>query len=621
MKLLRKGMACVLTLSTIFSSCLSQVVFAAPEDGNIPWKADVALDSHASYSQLEKNHTYFTGKEWTGEDGTSNLVQVNREEAHSTETIPYQSVEVARQSAIDFTPEKSKYYQLLTGDAKEWKLAVYKSEKEAKEKGIDGSFYKDPFNEPPYEGNNKVGVWPNAYYGGFKSVTLPQSWQCQGFDFPIYINVHYPFPGVYGNAGTGGDLDKANVPYAPTETNPVGYYRYYFDVDQDWMAENRKVFISFQGVESAMYLYVNGHEVGYSEDSYDPQDFDITPFLNQDGKRNLLAVKVLRWCDGSFLEDQDFLRLGGIFRDVYVYSTPSTYLEDYKVETDLVDDYTNCELKVNVDLKNMSKDATDGNLAVDLKLFDPNGNEVYTNNEPLRANFNGTGSGQKSTVTLNRKLMNPHLWTDEDPYLYTMVMTLYNSNTGSYYESISQQLGIREIEFTPTVTQNDNESPYHNVTEHYDSVKLNGKTFKFRGTDRHDVGLENGRYVSHELYEKDITLMKQFNVNAIRTSHYPNDKYMYYLCDKYGIFVMAECNIECHGCDEQVFNRDTHYFDESMKDRLTTHMENEKNRTSILMWSFGNESNDSSHTKTIQYGINEIMKPIDHLLYFTHLHF
>ena len=287
--------------------------------------------------------------------------------------------------------------------------------------------------------------------------------------------MEYPWPGRYGNAGSNGWGGSANIPYAPTVTNPTGYYRYYFDVDSAWMASNRKVFISFQGVESAMYLYVNGHEVGYSEDSFDPAEFDITPFLNADGKRNLLAVKVLRWCDGSFLEDQDFLRLSGIFRDVYVYSTPSTYLEDYKVETDLVDNYTNCELKVDVDLKNMSTQATGDNLAVDLKLFDASGNEVYTNDEPLRANFNGTASGSKATMTLKRKLMNPRLWSDETPYLYTMVMTLYNSQTGAYYESISQQLGIREIEFTPTVIGWDGETPYRNITEKYDSVRLNGK--------------------------------------------------------------------------------------------------------------------------------------------------
>lgn len=577
-----------------------------------PWNTSVALDCGSAYSKVATGQKYFSGEEWKGTNENYNIVQVNREEAHSSETIPYHSVEVARKSAVNFTPEKSEYYKLLTGDGNDWRLAVYKNMDEATNAGVNDNFYKRNYSEPAYAGSNTVGTSDTAYYGGFKTVTLPASWQTQGFDFPIYVNMEYPWPGRYGNAGTNGWGTNANIPYAPTVTNPVGYYRYYFNVDESWMESNRKVFISFQGVESAMYLYVNGHEVGYSEDSFDPADFDITPYLNEDGKDNLLAVKVVRWCEGSFLEDQDYLRLAGIFRDVYVYSTPSTYLEDYKVETDLVDNYTNCELKVDVDLKNMSNVSTGNNLAVDLKLFDADGNEVYTINEPLRANFAGAGVGEKSTVTLTKKLNNPKLWSDEEPYLYTMVLTLYNSDSGAYYESISQQLGIREIEFTKTVTADDGTTPYRNVTENYESVKLNGKTFKFRGTNRHDVDPNKGRYVSHELYEKDLQLMKQYNINAIRTSHYPNDKYMYYLCDKYGIFVMAECNIESHGAQDDVMDNAEHLFEVSIVDRVTTHMNTEKNRTSILSWSFGNESGDSQKTRLIQKVINEVMKSIDH---------
>ncbi|MCR5792885.1 MAG: hypothetical protein K6G65_06930, partial [Lachnospiraceae bacterium] len=555
----KRGIACTVALTTVLSTCSPQVAFAAPEQTAKTWTPGVELDCRESYSKWSKETSYFTGDEWKGTGDNVNIVKVNREQAHSTETIPYDSVEHAIAGAKDYRPDLSKYYQLITGEGKDWQLAVYKNETEAVNAGVDGDFYKTDYNmeaAPKYAGNNKVGTSETAYYGGFKKVTLPASWQTQGFDFPIYTNITYPWPNAYGNAAY-------QLPLAPTVTNPIGYYRYTFDVDADWMKANRKVFISFQGVESAMYLYVNGHEVGYSEDSFDPADFDITPFLNEDGKDNLIAVKVVRWSEGSYLEDQDFTRMAGIFRDVYVYSTPSTYLEDYKVETDLVDDYKNCELSLDVDMKNMSKETAGADLAVDVKLFDADGNEVFTNGNALQGSFSDVAKGKKSTASLEMKLDNPHLWTDEDPYLYTMVTTLFNSKSGAYYESISQQLGIREIEFTPTEVDEN----YNKTTKHYETVKLNGKPFKFRGTDRHDMDPETGRYVSHELYEKDITLMKQFNVNAIRTSHYPDDKYMYYLCDKYGIFVLAECNIECHGDNNGVMDNANYPFWTSIEDR------------------------------------------------------
>ena len=189
MKLKKKGLSIILTLSMVCSMTPFQpgkVVLAAE-----PWQDGVNIDSAASRSNLERGRTYFSGDEWKGTDQNYNIVQVNREEAHSSETLPYQSVEVARQSAVDFTPEKSQYYKLLTGEGKDWRLAVYKNVDEAKNAGVDGGFYKDGYNEPGYNGNNKVGTAQNANYGGFKTVTLPASWQLQGFDFPIYWNLSF----------------------------------------------------------------------------------------------------------------------------------------------------------------------------------------------------------------------------------------------------------------------------------------------------------------------------------------------------------------------------------------------------------------------------------------------
>lgn len=201
------------------------------------------------------------------------MFQVNREEAHSSEMIPYDSVEKAIEGAVDCSPELSGYYKRITGEGEAWQLAVYKNMDEAN--AAAGDFYKvgyDMAAAPKYEGEGTVGSASTAYYGGFREVTLPASWQTQGFDFPIYSNISIPWNGVYGNARVDGNF------LAPTVTNPVGLYRYELDVDPEWVAENRKVFISFQGVESAMYLYVNGSEVGYTEDSFDAHDFDITPF-------------------------------------------------------------------------------------------------------------------------------------------------------------------------------------------------------------------------------------------------------------------------------------------------------------------------------------------------------
>lgn len=595
---------CVCVMSAAFLPAAT--VGAASSD---PWDYDRDWAGIPWNSMLQTGKTYFTGNEWTGKNALdisfnmvsqADIYQVNRLPAHSSEMIPYDSVEKAVEGAVNYTPEISSYYKLLTGEGKDWQLAVYKNMKEAENAGVLNDFYKTDYDmnsAPAYSGSNTVGTYNTAYYGGFKNVTLPASWQTQGFDFPIYSNVSIPWGGVYGNSST-------TVPLAPTATNPVGFYRYNFDVDADWMDSNRKVFISFQGVESAMYLYVNGHEVGYSEDSFDAQEFDITPFLNEDGQDNLLAVKVVRWCDGSFIEDQDFLRLAGIFRDVYIYSTPSVYLQDYKVETDLDENFENATLSLDVSLMNSTSSVTNNrNFALDVKLFDAEGVNILEGS-PLRGGFDAVRSGNTAKLELSRFIESPHLWSDEDPYLYTLVLTLYNTSTGAYYESVSQQLGFREITFTKTTVDGN----YNNITENYENVLINGKPFMFRGTNRHDNDPMTGRYVSKELYQKDITLMKQNNINAIRTSHYPNDKYMYYLCDKYGIYVMAECNVESHGIDSDDMGRN---LEAAIADRLTSHMNIEKNRTSVVMWSFGNESGSTDQTKVIQKSINNVMKPID----------
>ena len=612
MKWKKRAVSAVLTAAMAASMAVPTAGTAAAAAGD-PWKEDAAWPALTALSELEPGQTYFTGNEWTGDLNSqdiagntvnqSDIYEVNREPLRSADAIPYDSVEAARQGAVDYKPELSGYYQLLTGegDDQKWDLTVYRSPAEADADGISDEFYKVDYDTSlnPYTGNDQVATKDTANYAcGWKSVTLPASWQTQGFDFPIFINITYPWPGHYGNAND-------PVPAAPKVFNPVGFYRRSFDVDPSWMEDGKKVYISFQGVESCMYLYVNGHEVGYAEDSFDAKDFDITPFLNADGQDNVLAVKVIRWCDGSYMEDQDYLRLAGIFRDVYLYAAPAVRIRDYKVETDLDESYENADLSLDLYISNESDEAADS-YGVDVKLFDAEGKDVLADN-PLRGDAPEVASMEEGTLSLNRLIENPHLWSDEDPYLYTLVVSLYEKDSGRYFHSLSQQLGFREIEFTMTEV-NEN---LDKTTTSYQTVTINGQPLKLWGVNRHDVNPDAGRYVTRELYEKDIELMKQFNVNAIRTSHYPNDRYMYYLCDKYGIYVLAEANNESHALGWDDDTSLGNYFEDTIFDRIAANVNAQKNRTSVVMWSMGNETAGSGPKKVYRRAIQEVIRPLD----------
>ena len=612
--------------STLLAGMLLPVLPAIPaaaageED---PWDDSADWPSMTSISRLEPGQDYFTYKEWTGDKDSTDIngdpvrqadvVGVNREPAHASETLPYDSVEHALKGAVDYDLEQSPYYQLLTGPDQEWDLTVYKNVDLATQDGVTDHFYKTDFEEnsttKPYTGTGDVEPYETANYGcGWKSVQLPASWQTQGFDFPIYSNIDIPWK-AYGNA-TGSDTSL--VPAAPLVTNPVGFYRRTFDVDPDWLKDGKKVYISFKGVESAMYLYVNGHEVGYTENSFDAHDFDITPFLNEDGKDNLLAVRVHRWCDGSWLEDQDYLRLGGIFRDVVLYATPAVHIRDYKVETDLDDTFTDADLKLQLNISNMSSEQVDS-FGVDVKLFDAAGNNIVAA-DPIRGDVPATPSGEESVLDLTRHITAPHLWSDEDPYLYTLVISLYDKDSGKHFESIAQQLGFREITFTMTEVDED----YNKITTHYEPITINGQPLLLKGANRHDMSPDTGRYVSHELYETDLKMMKQSNINAVRTSHYPDDNYFYYLCDKYGLYVMAEANMESHSLEGNVNDTENSPSDVMARelepayiDRITANMHARKNRSCVIIWSLGNECGITPKTKMLQRSIQDVVRPLD----------
>ena len=528
----------------------------------------------------------FTGNEWTGKllpdvDGNgirqTEIFSANSMGYHSSETLIYQSVQDAVLGAVNYDYSRSKNYQLLTGEEKTWQLAVYKNLDKAEDAGVYGEFHKpdyDMASAPKYTGDHTVGTEKKAYYGGFKDVTLPASWQTQGFDFPIYSNTIYPWQYF--------DENKAEIPEAPTAFNPVGFYRTSFTVDERWLEADRSVYIAFGGVESCYYVWVNGYQVGYAESSYDLTEFDLTPYLNKDGSENILAVMVMRWCDGSYFENQDMFRLAGIFRDVWLYSAPCVQMYDYTVTTDLDKTYTDATLAISVDLLNKTTGEIPADFLVDVALLDHTGKNLFAD-DPLTASMSeALASGETAVLDMSRQVKSPHLWSDEDPYLYTLVISLYGTD-GAYYGSMSQQLGFRELEFTPTVGDRPNDS--------YGDVLLNGKKILLKGVNRHDIDGATGKYVSHELYQKDVEIMKQLNINALRTSHYPNDKYMYYLCDRYGILVMSEANIESHWGISAEENET--YFREMLKDRMLSMVELEKNRTSVLIWSLGNEVHGS----------------------------
>lgn len=592
----RKVMAFSLAASMIAGQAVSAAPAAeAASESALQTQADSKSNTNASYTdpwtktavpnQVAKvtsdvDKTKFTHKEWTGEtytdvDGNqvkaADVYGINTEQASTfaTTNVVYDSVEKAIKGAKDYDKAASKYVQFLTGkDQADWSLVVLQNQALAQ-----GDAYKD-FYKTDYKAT--TNDWKT-------NLQLPCSWTRQGFDFSIYTNVTMPWQSKYDS--------NVSAPNAPANYNPVGLYRKTFKVTDDMKAANGRVYLSFQGVESSYYVYVNGKEVGYSEDSYSPHSFDITDYLTTDGSDNLLAVEVHKFCDGTWMEDQDMYYDGGIFRDVYLYSAPLVHIQDYKVETDLDENYENATMKLNVTVANASKATAEG-YKVDVRLYDQDG-KMFVNDMTMDLDTvpaaDGDTDGSVSTAG-SKLVLSPELWSAETPNLYTMVLSLYDSKTGTYMGSVSQQLGFREIEFTKSeVDTNGNRIT---TDSEYKPITINGKQLLLKGTNRHDTDPEYGKYVPHETQEEDIKLMKQYNLNALRTSHYSNDEYLYYLCDKYGIYVMGETNLESHALMNQGEKQVN--FKNLAMDRTVTAFNRLKNRTSIVMWSTGNENYYSS---------------------------
>lgn len=435
----------------------------------------------------------------------TNILHVNTLDKHCY-FIPF-----AKQQDPFGNRESSERFELLNG---EWKFRYYNSI-------ID---MQDDFTSQVFE----------------NTIPVPSNWQLFGYDRPQYTNVCYPIP--------------FDPPFVPDD-DPVGVYQREYTYTNDGMDK----ILTFEGVDSCIYLYINGEFVGYSQVSHSTSEFDITPFLNEGS--NIITAAVLKWCDGTYLEDQDKFRLSGIFRDVYILSRPKVRLTNYVIKTHLLNDES-------AELSFLPQGC-----AVTAKLTDANGETV--------AEFSAD-DGEQVSISVTR----PNLWSAEEPYLYDLIITAGD-------ECIGEKVGFRNISVDNGV------------------VKINGKAVKFKGVNRHDSYPDTGYYASVEQMTNDLILMKKHNINAVRTSHYPNSPIFYQLCDKFGFYVIDEADLESHGCVEVYYDYKWDYsdysgiamlasderFTKAITDRAELLIKRDINRPCVVFWSLGNESGYGSNMR------------------------
>ncbi|MCM3628263.1 DUF4981 domain-containing protein [Paenibacillus glycanilyticus] len=461
------------------------------------------------------------------------IFELNRMKAHAT-LIPYDSVE----EAIVNNRQTSRSYMSLNGV---WKFAFA----ESPSKRI-WNFYEDSFD-----------------HAAWNDITVPGHWQLQGYDYPQYTNVRYPWET---------SEPELAPPFAPTLYNPVGSYFRTFTVPENW--QEQPVFISFQGVESAFYVWVNGELAGYSEDTFTPAEFDLTPYLREG--ENKFAVEVYRWCDASWLEDQDFWRLSGIFRDVYLYTVPKAHVYDFFVTTELDEMYKDAELKVHATLMNY-READLGAVTLEAQLYDANERAVFE--EPMSVTATLASDNAEAQVAISALVESPLKWSAEEPHLYMLVISLKDEN-GELLETISTQTGFRKFEIKDGF------------------MLINGQRIVFKGVNRHEFCSDGGRVMKMEDMITDIKLMKAHNINAVRTAHYPNNPLWYELCNVYGLYVIDETNLESHGTwsggQTELLPKTvpgSHpEWTNNVIDRANSMMQRDKNHPSILIWSLGNEA-------------------------------
>lgn len=483
------------------------------------------------------------------QDGTEwdnpKIFSVNREKSHTT-AIPMSSAGDVTKNDITLSP----YYQSLDG---KWKFMWVKQPSMASK-----NFCSKDFND-----------------SNWTDIDVPASWQIFGlhnnknWDKPLYCNVAYPFSFNESNYSVMADrpgwfMYNSNMP------NPVGTYRRTFTVPAGW--KGRDVYVRFNGVGHGYYLWINGQRIGYSEDSYVPSEFNISEYLTEG--ENTIALQVYRFTSGSFLECQDYWRLTGIQRHCFLWSAPKSQIRDYFFTTDLDKTYTDAKANVKISLSNY-EGVKDGSVEA---RIEENGTAIAT----ASASISSTGE-----LSIDMPVNNPKKWSAEEPNLYDLVLTLKDAK-GATVDIRGGKVGFKEVEI-----RNDG------------ALTINGKRMVFHGVNRHDFSPINGRAISDEEIEQDIITMKKLNINAVRTSHYPNDPVFYDLCDKYGLYVLAETDIECHAHQKL---SSLALFRPAMVERAENHVRWMRNHACIFMWSFGNESGGGENFKYVAQAIKALDK-------------
>ena len=463
-------------------------------------------------------------------------VSDHKEDAHAT-FIPYASVE---QMKAD-----TKHY------AEPWQQP---DESKAEYINLNGTW------KFKYVAGTSSGPGSSEFYAsnyddsGWKNIRVPLSWEMANYGKPVYTNVGYPFQDKAPNANVGWEK------YGVTDHNATGFYRRTITIPETW--KDKRVFVHFDGVYSAAVVWVNGKYVGYSQDSNTDAEFDITGFVTTGD--NQLSVRVYRWCDGSYLEGQDMWHLSGIHRDVYLVATPKVFVSDHYISSTLNNNATSGSMSVKLTVDNRNNVSTTKTLLV--SLLDADGKEIATGKQT----YSGTAKAEK-TVTLN-SLSNLHPWSAEDPYLYTVIVSQKDEN-GAEEMAFSTKYGFR------------------NITKSGNLIYINGKRVYFKGVNTQDTHPEYGRAIDMETMMKDLTMMKQANVNTVRTSHYPRQPKMYAMMDALGFYVMDEANVECHYNTGLASNSS---WQTAVNDRITRMVLRDRNHPSVIFWSLGNESGSAS---------------------------
>lgn len=463
------------------------------------------------------------------------VFNINKEDPHST-LFPYSNIE----SAIIDNKENSQNFISLNGI---WKF--FFSHNPSKR---PTNFFRENFD-----------------YSGWDNIKVPSNWEVEGYDYPIYLDEKYPF--------------EPNWPNVPKDYNPVGSYIRTIDIPSHW--QNREIFIHFGAVKSALFLWVNGKEVGYSQGSKTPAEFNITKYVHSG--ENKIALQIFRWSDATYLESQDMLRMSGIERDVYLFSTPKVHIFDFYAKPKLDENYINGIIDLELEIRRYSNVETH-NASLEIKLLDDQNDmqQVYSESKDVNI-LDGI-----KKITFSKQIKNPYQWTAETPNLYTLLMILKNNNN-DIIEVISVKIGFRNVEI-----KNGN-------------LLVNGKYIYIKGVDRHETHPLTGHVLTKETMLKDIELMKKNNINSVRSSHYPNNPIWYNLTDKYGLYIIDEANIESHPLanneDTQIGN--TESWIPAHLERTKRMVERDKNHPSIIIWSLGNEAGHGKVFETTYNWIKE----------------